>query len=139
MNPKLRDTPLEIAEGTLLDAGDAIRSRLKEHGHTERSFKMIAELWSVYIGHAYSSREEVLLKPHDIAVMMSMTKIARGVYGYSMDNFVDGAGYTALASMLTPNPTPYQKPASPKVQPIRNDDEMGKVQASEPSSVDGKR
>lgn len=115
MNPKLRDTPLEIAEGTLLDAGDAIRARLKEHGHTERSFRMIGELWSTYISHAYTSRDELHLQPHDIAQMMALTKIARAVYGYSMDNFIDGSGYTALASMLTPNPNASVS----KVQPIK--------------------
>jgi hypothetical protein len=99
-----RETPLEIAEGTLLDAGDAIRSRLKEHGHTERSFKMIGELWSVYISHAYTNRDDLQLKPHDIAMMMDLVKTARSVYGYSMDNFTDKAGYSALASMLTPAP-----------------------------------
>jgi hypothetical protein len=112
MSPKLRDTPLDIAEGTLLDAGDAIRSRLKEHGHTERSFRMIGELWSVYISHAYTSRDELHLQPHDIANMMAIVKIARAVYGYSMDNFVDAAGYSALASMLTP------APKTSNVQPI---------------------
>ena len=104
MNPKLKDTPLEIAESVLLDAGAAIRDRLKEHGHTERSFKMIGELWSVYISHAYTSREELRLKPHDVAQMMAMLKIARAVYGYSLDNFIDGAGFTSLAAMLTPVP-----------------------------------
>jgi len=115
-----RDTPLEIAEGTLLDAGDAIRARLKEHGHTERSFKMIGELWSVYISHAYTSRDDLQLKPHDIAQMMGLLKVARAVYGYSMDNFVDGAGYTALASMLTPLPNIEVK--SPKIQSIKSED-----------------
>jgi hypothetical protein len=112
MNPKLRDTPLEIAEGTLLDAASTIRGRLEEHGHTERSFKMIGELWSVYISHAYTARDDLMLKPHDIAQMMALLKVARAVYGYSMDNFTDGAGYTALASMLTPKP-------KTNVQPIK--------------------
>jgi len=35
--------------------------------------------------------------------MMALTKMVRSVYGFSEDNFVDGAGYTALAAMLHPN------------------------------------
>ena len=115
-----RDTPLEIAEGTLLDAGDAVRSRLKEHGHTERSFKMIGELWSVYINHAYTNRNELQLKPHDVAQMMTLVKISRTVYGYSMDNFTDTAGYAALASMLTPVPNVEVK--APKIQSVKTEE-----------------
>lgn len=103
-NPRIKADPLAISESVLLDAGNAIRERNKEHGHTERSFKMIGELWSIYITHAYTSRDDLMLKPHDIAQMMSLVKIARAVYGYSLDNFIDGAGYTALAAMLTPAP-----------------------------------
>jgi hypothetical protein len=94
----------DIAEKVLLDAGNAIRERHKEHGHTERSFAMIGEMWSTYIAHAFTNRNEHKLKPHDIAQMMAVLKIARSVYGYSMDNFTDGAGYTSLAAMLTPPP-----------------------------------
>jgi hypothetical protein len=41
--------------------------------------------------------------------MMGLVKTARTVYGYSVDNFTDGAGYNALAAMLTPSPA---KPAN---------------------------
>ena len=109
MNPKLRDTPLEVAESVLLDAAAAVRERLEEHGHTERSFRMIGELWSNYITHAYTSREELHLQAHDVAQMMTLVKIARATYGYSMDNFIDSAGYTALAAMLTPEPKEEKK------------------------------
>jgi hypothetical protein len=94
----------EIAEKVLLDAGNAIRERHKEHGHTERSFGMIGEMWSTYITHAFTVRGDNKLKPQDIAQMMAILKIARSIYGYSMDNFTDGAGYTSLAAMLTPPP-----------------------------------
>jgi hypothetical protein len=133
MNPKLKDTPLEVAESVLLDAASAVRARLEEHGHTERSFRMIGELWSVYISHAYTSRDELHLKPHDVSQMMGLVKVARAVYGYSMDNFIDGAGYTALSAMLTPAPK-STRPAN--IQPIN---EMGKIQASVPSAEDGKK
>jgi hypothetical protein len=112
-NPKLGETPLEIAESVLLDAGDAIRKRLDEHGHTERSFRMIGELWSVYMTHAYTARDELKLQPHDVAFMMDLMKTARAVYGYSRDNFVDKAGFTSLAAMLAPKPA--KEPKRPTV------------------------
>ena len=103
MNPNIKPTDLSISEKVLLDAGDAIRSRLKEHGHTERSFAMIADMWSVYINHSFTIRGEVKLRAYDVAQMMDLVKKARSTYGYSEDNFVDGAGYTALAAMLHPD------------------------------------
>lgn len=140
MNPKLKDTPLEVAESVLLDAGNAIRERLKEHGHTERSFRMIGELWSTYISHAYTSRDELHLKPHDVSQMMALVKIARGVYGYSLDNFVDGAGYTALSAMLTPAPqVQVKEPVIRQVSTPMPDNELGKTQREVPSLIDGKR
>ena len=102
MNPNIRPDELSHAERILLDAGDIIRKRNVEHGHTERSFRMIAELWGTFITHAFTIRGETKLYPRDIATMMQLTKISRSVYGYSEDNFVDGAGYAALAAMLTP-------------------------------------
>jgi len=99
----MNTTDLSQSEKVLLDAGDVIRQRLKDHGNTERSFQMIADMWSSYINHSFTSRGEVRLRPYDIAQMMALTKMARSVYGYSEDNFVDGAGYTALAAMLHPN------------------------------------
>ena len=103
-NPRIKADPLAVSESVLLDAGNAIRERNKEHGHTERSFRMIGELWSTYMTHAYTARDKLQLQPHDVSQMMALLKIARATYGYSMDNFIDGAGYTALASMLTPQP-----------------------------------
>jgi hypothetical protein len=103
MNFDIKKTDLSLPEKVLLDAGDAIRNRLKEHGHTERSFGMIADLWTTYINHSFTSRGDVKLRPYDVAQMMALVKTARSTYGYSEDNFVDGAGYTALAAMLHPN------------------------------------
>jgi len=102
MNPNIKPDNLTLAETVLLDAGQAIRDRSKEHGHTERSFGMIGDMWGAYITHAFTIRGETKLYPHDVAYMMSLIKVARAVYGYSVDNFVDGVGYTALAAMLTP-------------------------------------
>jgi hypothetical protein len=94
--------PLTISENVLAEASHTIRERNRQHGHTEQSFRMIAEMWSNYIAHAYTMRHEEKLRPYDVAQMMAMVKIARSVYGYSQDNYTDAAGYIALAAMLTP-------------------------------------
>jgi len=104
MNPNIKPDDLSIAESILLDAGQAVRDRSKEHGHTERSFGFIGDMWTNYITHAFTIRGETKLYPHDVAMMMDLVKTARSVYGYSIDNFTDKAGYTALAAMLTPHP-----------------------------------
>lgn len=95
--------PLHVAEKILLDSADIIRKRLKEHGHTSRSFTLAAELWTSYVKHAFTIRGKTELLPHDVAMMMSLLKSMRVVYGFSEDNFVDGVGYTALAAMLHPD------------------------------------
>ncbi len=95
---------LGTAESILLDAGNQIRRANGEHGDTEKSFAMIAEMWTTYIHHATAARGEGDLRPHDVAEMLSLVKKARKVYGYSRDNSVDDAGYTSLAGMLMEGP-----------------------------------
>jgi hypothetical protein len=109
MNPNIKPDELSIAETVLLDAAKAVRDRNVEHGHTERSFTLIADLWSSYIGHCYTIRGDTRLRPYDIAMMMDLVKTARAVYGYSLDNFVDKAGYSGLAAMLQAEP-PKEEP-----------------------------
>jgi len=87
MNPNIKPDDLGIAESILLDAGQAVRDRSKEHGHTERSFGFIGDLWSNYITHAFTIRGETKLYPHDVAMMMDLVKTARSVYGYSIAYF----------------------------------------------------
>jgi hypothetical protein len=62
---------------------------------------MIGQLWNVYLDHARLRRGNEFIQPRDVAQMMIMVKIARSLYGHSRDNFVDAAGYSALAAMLT--------------------------------------
>lgn len=145
MNPNIKPDELSLAENILLDAGQAIRDRNKEHGHTERSFGMIGDMWGSYIAHAFTIRGETKLYPRDIAHMLSLLKTARAVYGYSVDNFVDGVGYTALAAMLTPPRdnglefgTKTMAELFPKRQSLDNGDRY-KNEAQVPSQEDGKR
>jgi hypothetical protein len=139
MNPNIKPDNLSLAESVLLDAGQAIRDRSKEHGHTERSFGMIGDLWTNYITHAFTIRGETKLYPHDIAHMMSLIKVARAVYGYSVDNFVDGVGYTALAAMLTPPQDNGREMSSKTMAELYPKDDHNKTYSEVPSNVDGKR
>ena len=92
----------KVANDVLKDATRAINEGADKHGDTERSFTMIAQMWSTYLSHAFTARKGVVLRPHDVARMMEMLKMARSMYGHSMDNFVDSAGYAAIAAMLSP-------------------------------------
>jgi hypothetical protein len=80
----------------------AVEEGAAKHGDTKRSFELIAQLWSVYIGHVMSKRKKVEISSFDVANMMVMLKQARSVYGKSGDNQVDIAGYAAIAAMLNP-------------------------------------
>jgi hypothetical protein len=94
------DSHLGIPEGILERAIKEVNSKDKEHGDTEQSFRMIADLWSIYVKHAHTVHAESWVTPHDVAQLMILIKVARSVYGYSEDNFVDTAGYAALAAMF---------------------------------------
>lgn len=62
--------------------------RDREYGSPEDNFKKIADLWTTYKGVSFT--------PVDVAMMMSLLKIAR-IAGTSPtdDSFVDLAGYAA--------------------------------------------
>ena len=92
-----------VASALLKEAHETItKKRPGVHGSAEQSFSLIADLWMVYLRHARKIRGNDRIKPEDVAQMMSMLKKARALYGdaTNADNFVDDAGYTALAGML---------------------------------------
>ena len=69
------------------------KDRASDHGDMESNFTMIAELWSIYLG--------VIVKPHDVGVMMNLLKVARIKSNPKhSDNGVDGAGYMACGGEL---------------------------------------
>lgn len=77
-----------------LDAAiDAVcKDRENTYGKPEDNFKLIAELWSTYIG--------AKIGPRDVAVMMILLKTARAKNSNHDDNFVDIAGYAACAAEI---------------------------------------
>ena len=67
--------------------------RENPYGKPEDNFKIIADLWSTYIGTEITS--------NDVAMMMIMLKIARCKTGrHKDDNYIDIAGYAACAGEI---------------------------------------
>lgn len=81
---------------TLENARKAVcGERENEYGTPEDNFNKIAGLWTAYLGY------EVLLDAVDVAMMMSLLKIARVKSGHgSDDSFVDLAGYAACGAEI---------------------------------------
>lgn len=66
--------------------------RDKQYGSPEKSFDLIAQYWSVYLGQE--------LKPTDVAALMILFKVARQQNGSKPDNWVDIAGYSACGAEI---------------------------------------
>lgn len=67
-----------------------------DYGKPEDNFKIIADLWSVYLNENITSK--------DVAMMMILLKIARAKSDTgTIDNFVDIAGYSACAGEIWSN------------------------------------
>ena len=74
--------------------------RAATHGDAEDSFSEIAKLWDWFLQNRPVPEAELL--PEDVAMMMTLFKIAR-ISGNSQhdDNFIDLAGYCALAGEIS--------------------------------------
>jgi len=70
------------------------KERASEHGDMESNLTTIAELWGVYL--------ERHVDPADVAVMMTMLKIARIKSNpKNADNWLDACGYMACGGELS--------------------------------------
>jgi len=79
----------------ILDAAKAhvTQDRAALHGEMEDSFTTIATLWSGYLGAP--------IRPHEVAVMMTLLKIARTRNNPAhMDSWIDAAGYMACGGSM---------------------------------------
>jgi len=71
--------------------------RAATHGDMENNFQTIADLWSNYLGIS----DDIELSPTDVAVMMTLLKIARVKSNpANADNWVDACGYMACGGEL---------------------------------------
>jgi hypothetical protein len=87
--------PRSYSRGDILDTAKeyVTKDRAADHGDMEDNFQRIAEFWSVHL--------DQLIDAHDVAVMMTLLKLARIKSNPKhMDNFIDGAGYLACGGEL---------------------------------------
>jgi hypothetical protein len=92
--------PANKAKEILETAIKAVLVRGDQHGDTEASFTMISEFWATYTRHIMVIRGHISIDASDVAQMMVLLKIARSAYGTGEDNYVDAAGYTAIAAAV---------------------------------------
>lgn len=90
-----------ITRASILDSAKEIVTgeREQQYGKPEDNFRMIGNLWEIYLKARCLDHDGGLdILPEDVAMMMSLLKIARIASGnYKVDSFVDLAGYAACA------------------------------------------
>ena len=78
--------------------------REQDYGTPEDNFTTIGLLWGVHLRAAHPELQKILpingIEAKDVAVMMSLLKVARIATGSSPDSFVDLAGYAACAGEI---------------------------------------
>lgn len=75
------------------------KSRDKNYGKPEDSFRVIAGLWTEYLKGRPPDVDAI--RPHDVAAMMGLLKISRIATGRSKaDNWIDLAGYAACGGEM---------------------------------------
>lgn len=72
------------------------KDRNVTHGDAEDNFRVIADLWNVYLKNSKSSDNTDDLNNKDVAIMMCLFKISRLMTNVNnMENWLDLAGYAA--------------------------------------------
>jgi len=90
-----RETVLEEAKNCVCG------QREQDYGSPEDSFRLIAQLWEIYIRERIVGLTDVCVNTEDVAVMMALLKIARLANNPEhMDSWVDLAGYAACGGEI---------------------------------------
>ncbi len=100
-----RDKILEAARACVCGEREA------QYGSPKTNFEAIGLLWGVYLNAAHPDYAKYLpyngISAEDVANMMALLKVARIATGKAgVDNFVDLAGYAALAGEIATATTP---------------------------------
>ena len=95
-------TTTNVGAGAILDAAKKVvcQERTHQHGDTVESFKVIAELWTIYL--RATSKTDITVTVTDVAELMSLLKKVRFIFGDKTndENFTDDIGYVAIAGMF---------------------------------------
>jgi hypothetical protein len=90
------ENPHVMGRAAVLDtAKDYVtRDRAADHGDMEDNFRTIASYWNTHLGIDF-------IEPQDVAVMMTMLKIARIRQNEKhLDNWIDACGYMACGGEI---------------------------------------
>ena len=90
------ENPHVMGRAAVLDtAKDYVtRDRAADHGDMEDNFRTIASYWNTHLGIDF-------IEPQDVAVMMTLLKIARIKQNEKhIDNWVDACGYMACGGEI---------------------------------------
>jgi len=76
------------------------RDRNLSHGDAYKNHAEIAEYWNIFLDDKLKPMANIT--PSDVALMMILLKISRNNKGkeFNIDNFVDMAGYAAIAGEI---------------------------------------
>lgn len=95
---------LKVTRHSILAAADSTANgaRAEVYGGPEDSFKLIASFWEPYIAAKCVGQDvNVCVSPEDVAVLMSLMKVARlAASPNHEDSWVDLAGYAACGAEL---------------------------------------
>jgi hypothetical protein len=82
-----------VIESILEEADRTVRARAQTYGSPRESLTEIGRLWTAYL--------ETPVSAEDVAVLMTLLKLARlRTGGYHRDSLVDVAGYAAVLETL---------------------------------------
>lgn len=91
---KIINFPVNVINEDILDKVKNIVNgdRLNSYGLPKESFQRIADYWNIYLSH----KEDNIITPKDVAMMMTLFKLAREENKHKEDNIVDMLAYILL-------------------------------------------
>ncbi len=94
-----RPAEREVSAMVLDTAKDLITRRRTTHGQSAvLQHQVAADMWTAYLRGRKKMEWDKSLTPHEVMMLMDLLKSSRDACGdYNHDNYVDKAGYTALA------------------------------------------